>query len=275
MLGILDAAPKNDLASMEHPLFALKAGDTRVRTYERNGSTVTVKPGPDGCATIHDKDLWIYCASQLVEAKNRGARVSRTVRLTMYDFLTATNRDTSGRGYERAGAMLARLTGTRVETNIATGGVRTREFWGYVDSAKIIEKSSTDDRMVSLEVTLPEWWFRAIVAGEFLTLSRSYFRLRKPLDRRIYELARKHCGSQPRWRVTLAVLHKKSGSTDALRNFRVAVRSLAKSGELPDFLMAFDGGRDMVTFYSNSSKGRIAEARDVLAGRAACLAAGT
>lgn len=33
------------MASMEHPLFALKAGDMRVRTYERNGTIVKVMPG--------------------------------------------------------------------------------------------------------------------------------------------------------------------------------------------------------------------------------------
>ncbi|WP_221624179.1 replication initiator protein A [Burkholderia sp. Bp9031] len=42
---ILDVAPKDDMASMEHPLFALKAGDMRVRTYERNGTIVKVMPG--------------------------------------------------------------------------------------------------------------------------------------------------------------------------------------------------------------------------------------
>jgi hypothetical protein len=42
---ILDAIPKGDLASMEHPLFALKAGDMRVRTYERNGLMVTESRG--------------------------------------------------------------------------------------------------------------------------------------------------------------------------------------------------------------------------------------
>ena len=34
---ITDAAHKADIASMEHPLFALKSGDRRVRTYTRNG----------------------------------------------------------------------------------------------------------------------------------------------------------------------------------------------------------------------------------------------
>ena len=102
---LLDIAPKDDMASMEHPLFALKAGDKRVREYKRGGTTVTVKPGFDGCATIHDKDVWIYCISQLVEGINRGREdVSRTVRFTAYDFLVTTNRPTNGGkdgGYER------------------------------------------------------------------------------------------------------------------------------------------------------------------------------
>ena len=113
---LLDIAPKDDMASMEHPLFALKAGDKRVREYKRGGTTVTVKPGFDGCATIHDKDVWIYCISQLVEGINRGREdVSRTVRFTAYDFLVTTNRPTSGGkdgGYQRMAEALARLRGT-------------------------------------------------------------------------------------------------------------------------------------------------------------------
>jgi len=263
---ILDAAPKADTASMEHPLFALKAGDSRIRTYERNGCTVTVKPGHDGCATIHDKDLWIYCISQMVEARNAGQEVSRVVRFKAYDFLRATNRDTSGRAYIRMGEMLARLTGTRIETNIETAGRRERGFFGLVDSAKVVEHDRSD-RMVAVEVTLPDWLFRSVKAMHVLTLSRDYFRLRKPLERRIYELARKHCGTQPNWRISLVVLHHKSGSASPLRNFREDVRTLVESGHLPDYLMAYDPARDMVTFYAHGPKGRVAEAKDMLAGR--------
>lgn len=72
--NILDVAPKDDLVSMEHPLFALKAGDRRVRIYERNGATVRVMPGTYGCATIHDKDVWIYCISQLMAAMDLGRK---------------------------------------------------------------------------------------------------------------------------------------------------------------------------------------------------------
>lgn len=247
---ILDAAPKDDMASMEHPLFALKAGDKRVRTYERNGVKVVIKPGSDGCATIHDKDIWIYCISQMVEAMNRGREnVERTVRFTAYDFLTVTNRPVAGVGYQRMGDALARLAGTRIETNIRTPGYRERGGFGLIDSWRIIERDQ-DDRMVAVEVTLPDWLYRSIQSKHVLTLSPDYFRLRKPLDRRIYELARKHCGTkQSRWKIGLATLHEKSGSTDALRNFREAIRKLIESNELPDYLIEFDTPTDMVTFY--------------------------
>ncbi|RCL02121.1 MAG: Plasmid replication initiator protein [Candidatus Tokpelaia sp. JSC188] len=199
---IFDAALKDDEASMEHPLFTLRAGDKRVRTYERNGCKVTVKPGYDGCATIHDKDLWIYCVSQLVHAKNHGREIRPVVRFTAYDFLKVTNRETSGRAYERMGAMLSRLKGTVIETNIKTAGQRDRRGFGLIDSWHVIERDG-NDRMVAVEVTLPNWLFRSIESMRVLTLSRDYFRIRKPLDRRIYELARKHCGDQPKWRVSL------------------------------------------------------------------------
>jgi plasmid replication initiation protein len=261
---ILDAAPKDDLASMEHPLFALKAGDRRVRIYERSGVTVTIKPGHDGCATIHDKDLWIYCISQMVEALNRGREdVGRTVRFTAYDFLVTTNRPTSGVGYERMGDALARLRGTTVETNIEIDGYRERRGFGLIDSWRVIERDH-DDRMVAVEVTLPEWLWRSVKAKHVLTLSRDYFCIRKPLDRRIYELARKHCGVQPKWRVTVKALHEKSGSTAPLREFRRLAKALADSNKLPDYRMAFDAKGDAVTFYARAQKGAKAQIADLL-----------
>lgn len=253
---IFDAAPKDDTASMEHPLFALKAGDKRVRTYERNGVKVVIKPGADGCATIHDKDIWIYCISQMVEAMNRGRTCGRTVRFTAYDFLTVTNRRTDGDSYKRMGDSLARLNGTVVETNIETDGHRERSGFGLIDSWRVIERDH-DDRMVAVEVTLPDWLYRSIKSKQVLTLSRDYFRLRKPLDRRVYELARKHCGKQSRWQVGLATLHEKTGSTAVLREFRRSIRDLVESNELPDYLVEFDDGSDMVTFYPRNMSFRL------------------
>ena len=82
---ILDAAPKDDLGSMEHPMFSLATKpDHRIRKYEHNGNSMTIAPGAHGLATIWDKDILIYCISQVVEGINRSrSDVSRTVWVAM------------------------------------------------------------------------------------------------------------------------------------------------------------------------------------------------
>ena len=59
---IFGAAPKDDLGSMEHPMFSLSTRpDRRILTYDHNGVSVQVTPSVRGLATIHDKDVLIYC----------------------------------------------------------------------------------------------------------------------------------------------------------------------------------------------------------------------
>ena len=94
--------------------------------------------------------------------------------------------------------------------------------------------------MVSVSVTLSEWLYRAVLSKSVLTLSRDYFGLRKPLERRLYELARKHCGSQPDWRVSVEVLLKKSGSASPRRVFRAMLREIIRADTCPT--TSFDGG---------------------------------
>lgn len=262
---VLDWVPKADIASMEHPIFALRAGDTCVRTYERGGIKVVVKAGPDGRATIHDKDVWIYAVSQLMEALNRGrADVSRTVRFTAHDFFTTTQRQTSGEAYRLMGETLARLAGTRVETNVETAGQRERTGFGLVDSWRVVERD-TDGRMVAVEVTLPEWLYRSVQSAKVLTLSPAYFHIRSPLARRVYELARKHCGYQCRWRVSLEVLRQKSGSTASSREFRRKMRVLVKRNDLPDYRVVLTE-QGSVAFYPRATRGTVAQIKDLING---------
>lgn len=252
------------MGSMEHPLFALKAGDRRVRRYQRGKTAVEVHPGSMGHATIHDKDVWIYCTSQLVEAMNRGRQdVSRVVRFTAYDFLVATNRPTAGVGYQRMADALKRLKGTVVYTNIETGGKSEVAGFNIIDAFRVI-KSEGDNRMVAIEVELPSWLYRAVESKQVLTLDTRYFQLRKPIDRRIYEIARKHCGLQAHWAIGLGLLKEKSGSSSNLRMFRQSIRGLADSDELPGYTIRF-GEKDMVHFYSRKPKGRMKELQDYLA----------
>jgi plasmid replication initiation protein len=242
---IFDALPKDDLASMEHPLFSLSTrADLRVLTYAHNDVTITVTPSVRGRATLFDKDILIYCISQLMAALNAGRPVSRTLHLRAHDLLVATNRETSGDGYRRLVEAFERLAGTRITTNITTADIEETTGFGLIETWQI-QRRTRGGRMVSVRVTLADWLFRAVLAKSVLTLSRDYFRLRKPLERRVYELARKHCGRQPDWRISLAVLARKSGSASPLRVFRRMIRDMIATNHLPDYELAEESG-DMI-----------------------------
>lgn len=246
LCDIFDALPKNDMASMEHPLFSLSTRpDRRILSYTHNGVEVTVVPSVKGLATLFDKDILIYCISQLMAAINAGREVSRHVRLTAHDLMVATNRDTSGDGYARLREAFERLAGTRITTNMESGGIEATTGFGLIESWQIL-RATKGGRMVQVAVTLSEWLFRAVLSKSVLTLSRDYFSLRKPLERRVYELARKHCGRQPEWRVSIEVLQKKSGSASPLRVFRKMIRDMITADALPEYHLAEDIGDMLV-----------------------------
>jgi plasmid replication initiation protein len=263
---IFDATPKDDLGSMEHPMFTLSTKpDTAIRPYEHHGNSITITPSVLGLATIFDKDVLIYCISQLVGAINHGRPISRTLRVTAYDLLKSTNRGTGGREYDLLTKALNRLRGTVINTDITTGGVRIRRGFGIIDSWEIVERSPTDERMVAVGITLSEWLYNAVQALEVLTIHRDYFRLRKPIDRRLYELARKHCGQQGKWTVRIALLYKKSGSRADLREFRRAIKHLAEHQHLPEYRIIYCETDDKVTFYSREAHGHNAQLQDLIA----------
>ncbi len=243
---IFEASPKDDLGTMEHPFFSLSTRpDRTIRHYDHNGTQVTVTPSVRGRATIHDKDILIYCISQLMAALNAGREISRTLKLTAHNLLVATRRDSGGDSYTRLREAFERLAGTRITTNIATGDQETTSGFGLIEAWEIVRKSR-GGRMISVTVTLSDWLFRAVQAKSVLTLNRDYFNLRKPLERRIYELARKHCGGQRTWRASVKTLHAKAGSDAPLRVFRAALRRMIVDDNLPDYEMSEDLGDVMV-----------------------------
>jgi len=256
---------KDDQASMEHPMFSLaKIPNTTIRRYEHNGNSITITPSVLGLPTIWDKDVLIYCCSQLIEGMKQGREPQQIIWFIAYDLLVSTNRDTSKHGYELLRKALERLSGVRITTNIVTGGVRVHNGFGLLEWWKIIEKSPVDSRMVRVEVKLSDWLYRAITNMEVLTLHRDYFRLDGGIERRVYELCRKHCGHQPVWSIHLPLLHKKSGSGAPLKKFRSAIKKLAASNHLPDYRLRYTDEDDKLTVYLRSHKGGLRELKDVL-----------
>lgn len=253
LCDLFDYTMKDDGVSMEAPIFTLATKpDTSVWHWESKDKSraVTVTPSVLGRATQHDKDLLIYVVSQMTEALNRGRLDAshRTVRFRVYDYLVSTNKRVGGKEYERLQQALERLRGTSIKTNIKTGGARVKEGFGIIESWKIIERAPDDDRMIGVEVTISAWLFNAVQAHEVLTISSDYFRLRKPLERRLYELARKHCGSQDSFTIGLALLQEKCGSRGTIYEFRRMLREIIADDLLPDYRLVPDWPKDQVTF---------------------------
>src|SRR5258708_4339812 len=253
---VLDAIPKDDMASMEHPIFSLATkADTRVLRYEHRNVVVEIAPSVKGLATIYDKDILIYCISQLMAKKNAGEPLAQTLHLNAHELLVWTNRETSGDGYRRLKDAFERLGGTRITTNIKANGEEITEGFGLIESFRVIRETKSG-RMSELKVRLSDWVYRIIQGSEVLTLSRDYFRLRKPVDRRVYELARKHCGEQDEWKISLELLHKKTGASSNSREFKSMIRELVQNDHFPDYQVTLDD--DMVIF-RNRMSGQVAK----------------
>lgn len=251
---VADAVLKDLIPQMEHPFYSLsKKPETSIRRYEHNGNWLQIVPSVKGLATIYDKDILIYCVSQLMEKLKRGEAVGPRIEITSYDLLVFTNRGRGGKDYEALCEAIDRLAGTRITTNIRTGDEEQTDSFGLIDAASIRRKHGFDGRLVSLEIKLSDWVFNAIQSKEVLSLHPDYFRLGKPLERRVYELARKHCGRQPSWLISLELLFKKSGSQGNVRRFRLMVKNIARHNHLPDYGLTYDEVSDQVTFYPKES----------------------
>ena len=234
VLDIADVVPKDDTASMEHPIFSLATKpDMRHLEYRSGGNVLKIRPSGLGLPTIKDKDVLIFCISQLMHKKNRGEKIGNRVRFSARELSIATNRQIGGDHYARLENAFSRLQGTQFVTNVQTGNTVETKIFSLVNEAGFVRKADENFRLDYCEVVLSDWIMRAIEAAEVVTISNDYFRLRRPLERRIYEIARKHCGNQPRWQIGLAKLQEKTGSNAPLKRFRLNVREIIQNDHTP------------------------------------------
>ena len=253
IVDIKDANPKDDMASMEHPVFSLSVKpDTRKLKYEAaNGRRLVVIPSGKGLATIMDKDVILYAISKLVADRSAGRPITRFVEMTAHEILTACNWRTNDAGYKRLEDALDRLRGTTIKTDVETGKKKETEGFGLINYYKMTRiKNGAEDpfgRLSKVVIELSAWTFRAVEANEILTISRQYFRLRRPLERRLYEIARKHVGNKTEpWLIGLEKLQEKVGSTGDLKKFRFNLRQIIDDGNIPDYGLSLDGDNVMM-----------------------------
>lgn len=253
ILDIADVVPKDDTASMEHPLFSLATKpDMRHLVYQNGENRLEIAPSILGLPTIKDKDILIFCISQLMHMKNRGEKIGKRVRFSARELSIATNRPVGGDHYKRLEQAFKRLQGTQFTTTIRTGKKPGVKIFSLVDQAGFVMQEETW-RLDYCEVVLSDWLMRAIEANEVVTISNDYFRLRRPLERRIYEIARKHCGEQKKWQIGLANLQNKTGSNAPLKKFRLNIRQIIADDHMPFYRVELTGD-DLVIFRPRKTK---------------------
>lgn len=239
----LVAAPlRDDRATMEFPFFALQKRPLLTPLIYQDGNVaIRISPGERGVATIWDKDVLIYLSSLINSRLERGEEVSRTVRIAAYDLLRVTRRHTGKNGYQEIYDALFRLRSTTITTDIHSGGERETRGFGWIDSFRILTRENKTGKriMQGLEITLNDWTFRALVKDRrVLAINPAYFDLTGGLERRLYEIARKHVGRQVEWKVSLLLLAKKCGTMQRnLRRFKFDLKKLAELDRLPDYQM--------------------------------------
>ena len=257
ILDIADVVPKDDTASMEHPLFSLATKpDMRHLVYQNGENRLEIAPSGLGLPTIKDKDILIFCISQLMDMKNRGEKIGKRVRFSARELSIATNRPIGGNHYKRLEQAFKRLQGTQFTTTIRTGNKREVRIFSLVDQAGFVMREEGTWRLDYCEVVLSDWFMRAIEANEVVTISNDYFRLRRPLERRLYEIGRKHCGGQPKWQIGLAKLQEKTGSNAPLKKFRLNIRQIIEDDHTPFYRMELTGD-DLVIFRPRSPQSKL------------------
>jgi plasmid replication initiation protein len=240
--SLVNAPLKDDRALMEFPFFSLeKRPRMEPLVYDDSRVRIEVKPGASGLATIWDKDLLIFVTSLINDRLERGLKVSRTVTFSARELTTLIGRGTGAKVNKQIQDALLRLRSTTIVTTIKSGDEEEDRGFGWIESWGIVRREGRDGKkvMAALEVTLNDWMFRAIVKDRrVLTISPAYFALTMGLEKRLYELARKHCGGQDRWAITLPKLAEKCGSSRELRKFKAELVGIIERNSLPEYALA-------------------------------------
>jgi plasmid replication initiation protein len=244
LYSLIDAPIKDDRALMEYPFFSLQKQPRHVPlTYDDGNVRIRVSPSEKGLATIWDRDFLMYAVSFVNDRIERGLPVERTIRFSLYDMLRFTGRGSGKRAYQLAQDALFRLRNTAVVTNKDAAGEIELKGFGWIDSYRLVGKQmkNGETRMVAAEMTLCDWMFRAIAKERrVLTINPRYYKLTKGLERRLYLIARKFCGQQEKWEISLEKLYERSGTTRVFRQFKAELISIIHADRIPDYAIALE-----------------------------------
>lgn len=257
---IYDAPIKDDVNLMDVSPFSIsKNRRTHTIRYELKDSIVTIAGTAEyGLATVFDYDIFLHMVSHLAEEFRRykaeeGKGLRPTLPAKVYrpnaaHILKFCRRSSGGRQYKDLEAALDRLKGTQIKIVNLNGGKR-REALGVslIHDYRVVSTTSTG-HVDEVEIQIPEWVYDNVVRAKghphILTINPDYFLISQGIGRVIYRLARKAAGKTTA-RYSLPELYRRSGTVQAMPQFRQMVQQFVKSTRafpMPDYDLELSDG---------------------------------
>jgi plasmid replication initiation protein len=224
---------KNERTLMAYNFFSLtREHQIELPRYDDGRFSIEVKGTSDGVASIWDKEVLIYLESLLQDRINRGEPPSPIFQFTANDLFRITGTQAAGTAYDGLEGALKRLKGSVVTTNLLDDDGEGGETGGFswIDDYLIKWRKNRkgEKSMQSVTVILGRRLYRAILKNNrMLTYDAAYFKL-KPLEKRLYEIARAHVGEQPGFKMGIEKLRLRVGTNRDLRRFKSELVTISK-----------------------------------------------
>ncbi len=231
---------QNDRHMMVYSLFGLSKDKVEaLATYDDGKVRIEVRaPKNVGVATIWDKAVLLYAISLLREKMDQGKATAKMGELhfTTSDLQRIVGKTAGGSAYDKIEGALERLQGTQIKTNLETGGEGESGAFSWISDYKLLYQRKKDgERAVrGLKLTLSGWVARAALGYNLLTYDDQYFAL-KPVEKRLYEIARAHLARGSGFWMALEPLRKRVGSDNDLRKFKNALGPVLETGRIPGY----------------------------------------
>jgi plasmid replication initiation protein len=236
-----DIAARDGIDMMEFPFFSLskkKRFEPLIYNNEARGIEIIVSAGkPHGMATIWDKDILIWCISQVREALDRGEQPNKRIHFHPYHLLKAIRRGQGKTEYDLLRQAIKRLHNTSIYTTIRNSGKRRDDAFHWIEQASQTVDEETGEANGMWWIELPTWIYQAAITKHFvLTLDDDYFLLMGGRERRLYLIARKHGGYQDAgFTMPMTALYKKMGTEEEYKYWARAIREIVKEDQLPGY----------------------------------------
>lgn len=216
--------------------------ESRTIRFEHQGRFIEIKPGATGLPTVRDLDVLLYCSSWLshesfmMKAKTgKVGNASNTVTIIPEDFYEFSKRGLSSKRQDGFIQALERFSSTVLSTNISTEGNQVTKASPFIESCELERMNGI---LKKVHITFPVNMIMRIVAhtGVRVELHPDFFTM-KPLQRALYLLLKQNCGTECPWIVSIEDLHRLTGSTAKLPQFKQKFRE-AIAAKIPEFQLS-------------------------------------